>query len=224
MEGSTTGTRLSIPKLIFVPAVITLMVTILRLAGEVQHWPKALFNAEAGGPGAIVGIAWLPFIFGPYFAVKLARSGDRPSSVGKTLGFVFLGLAVAAAGGFVGFAPQIDFPGKILVGILLLAAAGALQFPGWPSLAKSLVAYGYGARLPVAIVMYFAIRGGWGTHYDALPPNYDGPMTFWGKYFLVALVPQLVFWVVYTMLIGALLGAVAVAIMKRDQTAPQPTA
>ena len=125
-----------------VPAIITLGITILRLVGELQHWPSLLFNREAGGGGAIVGISWLPLILGPYFAVKLSKSGDRPSSAGKAIGLAVLAFVVMFVGGFVGFAPNINFPGKIFVGLLVMAAGAAVFFPAWPSLAKTLLAYG----------------------------------------------------------------------------------
>ena len=64
--------------LITIPALITLAVAILRLVGELKHWPAPWFNAAPGGGGAIVGISWLPILFGPYFAWKLAGSGYRP--------------------------------------------------------------------------------------------------------------------------------------------------
>src|SRR3990172_9861836 len=38
-------------KLILVPAVITLAVTLLRLVGELQGWSEGLFNRSAGGGG-----------------------------------------------------------------------------------------------------------------------------------------------------------------------------
>ena len=60
--------------------MITLVVTILRLYGELQGWPKPWFSAAPGGGGAVVGISWLPIIFGPYFALKLAGAGDVPGT------------------------------------------------------------------------------------------------------------------------------------------------
>jgi len=207
----------SVSRLIMVPALITLGITILRVVGEVQHWPKPLFNPSAGGGAAIIGIAWLPFIFGPYFALKLAGAGEGPSGAGKAIGFAVLGLVLMIIGG-VTLAPQIRFPGKLLVGLLLMAAGAAVQFSPWTALARTLVAYGYAARIPVAIVMYFAIRGDWGTHYDALPPNYTGPMDFWGKYFQIGLVPQLVLWVAYTVVLGSLCGTIAAVIRGRGKS------
>lgn len=58
-------------KLITVPAIITLAVTLARLAGEFSNLPAWLASKEAGGGGALIGIAWLAPIFGIYFATKL---------------------------------------------------------------------------------------------------------------------------------------------------------
>jgi hypothetical protein len=72
MDEPTSSTATEVRQLILVPSLITLAVTILRLAGERQGWPAILFSREAGGGGALVGITWLPLIFGPYFALRLA--------------------------------------------------------------------------------------------------------------------------------------------------------
>lgn len=85
---------ISIGKLILIPALITLGVSILRLVGELQNWPTLLFSREAGGGGAIVGISWLPIFFGIYFALKLAGAGAGPASLGKAFGFTALGLVL----------------------------------------------------------------------------------------------------------------------------------
>ena len=209
----------SISSLIMVPALITLGITILRLVGEMRHWSTLLFNPNAGGGAAIIGIAWLPFIFGPYFALKFAAAGEWPSSAGKAIGFAVLGIVLLLGGSIVAFGPQITFPGRFPVGLLLMAAGAAVPLSAWPALGKTLLAYAYSARIPVAIVMFFAMRGSWGTHYDALPPNYTGPMDFWGKYFLIGLVPQLVFWVAYTVVLGSLVGGIAAAIKGRGRSA-----
>ena len=66
MAKASSGSSLSISRLITGPALITLGITILRLVGEMRHWSPLLFNTSAGGGAAIIGIAWLPFIFGPY--------------------------------------------------------------------------------------------------------------------------------------------------------------
>jgi len=46
-------------RLIAVPALVTLAVTLLRLFGELQHWSPMLFRRDPGGLGAVVGMIWL---------------------------------------------------------------------------------------------------------------------------------------------------------------------
>lgn len=219
MTETSSGSRVCISRLILIPAVITLGVTLLRLVGELQHWPSLLFSTAAGGGAAIVGIFWLPFIFGPYFAVKLARAGKTPAGTGKAIGFALLGFGLLFVGSFLQIAPQVKFPGKFVVGLVLMLAAAGLQFVSWAPLALTLVAYGYAARIPVAIVMFFAIRGSWGTHYDALPPGVPADIPFWSLYFRIGLLPQLVFWVIFTLIVGAVCGGVAAAITLRRKPA-----
>lgn len=126
MAETTSGTHPSITRLILVPALITLAVTVLRLVGELQHWSKLLFNPSAGGGAALVGISWLPFIFGPYFALKLAGSGELPRSLGKGIGFALLGVVLTIGGAFLAFGPKPQFPGKFVVGLLVMAAGAAM--------------------------------------------------------------------------------------------------
>jgi len=198
-------------------------VTLLRLVGELQHWPSALFNREAGGGGSIIGITWLVLIFGAYFAVKIARSGEDVPGGGRVIGFALLGLVITALGGWLGFAPQVQFPGKIIVGLVLIVIGALMPFYGWRTLAKVLLAYGYAARIPVVILMYFAFRGNWGTHYDALPPEIPKDMPFWNKYFEFAVVPQMVMWIAFTLIVGSIFGGIAVAFAaRRSKPASQP--
>jgi hypothetical protein len=207
--------RTPIARLILVPSIITLVITLLRITGELRHWSPTLFNRSAGGGGALVGITWLALVFGVYFALRLASDGNRPASVGRSIGMAVLGLVVMACGGFVAAAPQVNIPGKLVIGLLLFAAATALQFMTWPALSKVLLAYGYAARIPVIILTFFAIRGNWGTHYDALPPGYP-EASFWTRYIQTALVPQLIFWIAFTVVVGTLFGSIATAIRSRQ--------
>jgi len=218
MSEPASGSKLGIRGLMLVPALITLAITLMRLAGELQHLSPRFFSTAPGGGGAIVGISWLPILFGPYFAVKLTRSGQGASGVWKTFGLSLLGMVILFAGGMVGFAPQVKFPGREIVGLLLMVLGPTLVTLGWPALFKVLVAYGYAARIPVAIVMFFAIRGQWGTHYDALPANYSGPTSFIGQYMMIAFLPQMVIWIAFTVLVGALVGTLITALVVRDKT------
>ena len=58
-------------KLVIMPALITLGITLLRLASEFMGLPSWLANKNPGGLGALIGISWLPPILGIYFACKL---------------------------------------------------------------------------------------------------------------------------------------------------------
>jgi len=215
MAKTASNSSLHIRRLILVPAAITLGITMLRLIGELEHWPSRWFSAAAGGGLAIVGISWLPFIFGPYFAVKLTRSGHGPSSLLKAFGFTALGFLVLFVAVFVGFLPKFNYPGKEAVGYLLVAFAASIVTLGWPALFRVLVAYGYAARIPVAILMLFAIHGRWGTHYDVLPPRYTGATSFLAVYMQIAFLPQMVVWIAQTVLMGALAGIIVAAVMFR---------
>jgi len=204
------------------PAVITLAITLLRLVGELQGWSKAFFNPAAGGGGAIVGISWLPFFVGPYFAWKLARDGRGPRSPWKVAGLALLGILAAIAvfvGAFSLLGVRLE---SILLADLLGLAAAFVPWKAWPELGKVLLAYAFAARVPVAILMLFAVFGSWGTHYDVLPP--DPPpslleMGLLGRWFYIGFLPQLTVWIAHTVLIGTLFGAAVVAVAK-----PKPKA
>ena len=211
-----------ITQLIAIPTVITLAVTILRLIGELKHWPAPWFNAAAGGGGALVGIAWLPLVFGPYFALRLALAGDGPESSSKATGFAFLGLvAFLLAGAF--FQHTMHRPSFLtLIAFPLLLFAGFVPLIGWGSLGRVLVAYAFAARIPVLIVMYFAMSGnggaGWGTHYDAVAPTLARLPLRW-RYLYAAILPQMTGWIGWTVILGAVFGSVLVAILHRGKKA-----
>jgi hypothetical protein len=213
------ATDIPLKKLILVPALITLAVTLLRLVGELMHWSPLLFNPKAGGGGAIVGIAWLALVFGAYFAYKLAGAGELPSSVGAAVGYAFLGFLVVPAMGFAAFklgAPRQSFTlfGVIIVGSVI---GGVIAYRAWPALGRVLLAYALAARIPVALVMLAAIFGDWGTHYD-VPPSPDFPaMSPFAKWVLIGLLPQMTIWIWYTVVVGALVGGLFLAVTGRTQ-------
>ncbi len=221
MQETVSDASPRIGQLILVPALLTLGITFLRLAGELAHWSPRFFSAAPGGGAAVVGISWLPFLFGPYFAIKLAKSGHGAASAWKAFGLTVLGMVITVGGGFIGFAPQVNFPLRQALGILLIILGPSLLMVGWPALFKTLIAYGYAARIPVAVIMFFALRGNWGTHYDGLPPDYTGPASLLGKYLLVAIVPQMILWIAFTILVGAFVGCLVAALVVRSRPAHQ---
>jgi hypothetical protein len=211
-EPSTTP--VNIKRLILIPALVTLAVTTARLAGELLHGPRSFFNSDPGGLGAVVGIIWLAPIFGIYFALKLAAHGQGPKSLGRAVAFALLGFAVVFAFSIVGALLHLQqhFWGRLLYLWTVVAVAAIVTRPGWAALFRALVTYAYAARVPVAVVMFFAFWKDWGTHYDAIPPDLpDGPGLM-AKYLWLGFFPQLIFWAGVTVLAGMLTGSLAAAI------------
>jgi hypothetical protein len=206
-------------RLILVPAVITLAVTLLRLFGELQGWSPRLFSREAGGAFALVGIWWLVPVFGAWFGWTIARSGATPRFV-RAVGFTLLAIAALV---LALFAARAAGASEMGTGTLASMAVGSivgllLAFAAWPALGRTLLAYALAARIPVALVMLFAILGSWGTHYDVAPPGLQA-MAPLPKWVLIGLVPQMTFWIWYTLVFGTLFGLGAAALARRGATA-----
>ena len=201
-------------RLIMVPAVITLAVTLLRLAGELRGWSRTFFNPDPGGGGALFGIWLLVPVFGVYFALKLARVGQAPQSGWKVALRALISLAVIVGIILLTFSvvsnPMVSIP---MLCVLVLGATVVLMRKAWPALYSTLVSYGLAARIPVVVIMFFAIMGNWGTHYDGPPPDFPaaGPFVEW---LLTGLFPQLTFWMAFTIIFGMLFGGVAAALKK----------
>lgn len=220
MAKAISGGRVNIPRLILIPSLITLAVTIVRLVGELLSLNKTLFNPEAGGGGSPIGITWLAPIFGIYFAFQLSRAGAGPASAWRVIGRAIVGVFLLLGGALIGFSNLVNFPGQLAVGLLLMATAAVVQLEVWPVFFKTMLAYGFAARIPVLILMFFAIRGNWGTHYDVAPPGFP-EMGFWMKFMLIAFWPQMVFWVAFTVVIGMLFGGIVAALPLRRKSEQQ---
>ena len=210
-------------RLVLVPGIITLAVTLLRLTGELSDWSRTFFSPEAGGGLAIVGIAWLVPIFGVYFAAKLRAAGESLSG-GRVLGmsalailaFIAISFAVPTIMGFDPNLPSLSALG-LLIGSSLVALA--IAYYGTGALGKVLFAYGLAARIPVILVMLLAILGNWGTHYDVMPPGVTLEMNPWTKWFFIGVVPQPTLWIAFTVAVGGLFGGVALLVGHRQKAA-----
>jgi hypothetical protein len=219
MTDSNSRTQPKIMQLILVPAIITLAVTILRLVGELQHWSPLLFSTAGGGGGAIVGISWLPIIFGPYFALKLASAGLGPVAKAKAIGLSLAGIPVMILGGFLVFKGLTWGGGVIsILGFLIMLGAGFVARAGWPPLGTILFAYAFAARIPVLIVMFVAMQAGWATHYSVVDPHFANAH-FWKQYLDLAFFPQMFLWIGYTVVVGAICGTIVAAIARRSKPA-----
>ena len=220
MGGAEAGQGVPVGKLILVPAVLSLGITLLRLVGELRNWSPIFFNRAAGGGFAVVGIVWLVPILGVYFALNLAGVGQGPASKGRAIGFALGSLLVLPAAA--GVAALLGFREPRLGQIVVFAVASLVAIPiayrGWPALGATLLGYGLSARIPVAAVMLIAILNNWGTHYELGTPNLP-EMGLVTKWVVIGLVPQLTFWMAFTAVVGAIFGSVALAVARRERPA-----
>jgi len=215
MPSSTPDARPSVWRLVAWPAAITLAVTILRLTGELFKWSPALFSREAGGGGALVGIAWLVPLFGIWFEVTLHRSGEPKPRILRGLGIVVAAFAIVPAAGAVIFRLQSQIAQVTLFALVTLVPV-AIAYRAWPALGRLLLVYGFAARVPVAIVMLAAIFSAWDSHYALPPPQFPqvGPLALW---FFTGLLPQMTIWIAYTVVFGMLFGLLSAAVSYRRQ-------
>lgn len=192
--------------------------------GERGHWSERWFSSATGGiipQGAswLFGITWLAAPFGAYFALKLARAGEGPRRPWRALAWSAAGMVLVLIGLRLVWRLPISFP-PILVAVWLVMAAGAAAaWAAWPALGRTLCVYGLASRLPVVVVMFLAMRGSWGTHYDYVGVPFAGQLAFWPRFLWLAFFPQLVFWVGFTVLLGALAGSLAIVLFMRTRVA-----
>jgi len=210
-------------RLVAVPALLSLAVTLLRLAGERGHWSERWFSTATGGlvPSGmswLFGITWLAVPFGAWFAWRLLRAGQGPPGAAHAFGHGVLGLALVVVMIVFGLYQRVPlgFPQILIVVWLVMVAAAALQWPTWPALARTLLLYGLLSRIPVVVLMFLAMRGSWGTHYDYVGLSRPFLMPLWPRFFWLAFFPQLVFWVGFTVLAGSLAGSL-VALLTRGR-------
>lgn len=192
------------------PLLLTLLLSIGRLVGEVQ----GSLGAASGGAGSPFGITWLLFVFGGWFGFRLRAQGSRPM---MQPAWLWWGLLLALlVGAFVWFTRGVDLMGKdaateaavkdlvTTMAIVAVPTAG-LCFAIWPRLAWTLLCYGLGARAMVLGITGLAKHMGWDTHYTKFGPagfEYDMATTMTN-----AAVAQLGIWVPITMLAGGFVGS-----------------
>jgi hypothetical protein len=215
-------------RLIMIPAIISLCMTLLRLFGELGHWSERWFEPVTRGilPGAVgwvFGITWLAIPFGIYFAWRLFVPEQEPKSVTKAVGAGFSGLLLSLLSlymivPFLNSTFHLREQGLLPYLVVIWGGMAIAVIPSiwaWPELAKTLAVYGLAARLPVAITMFLAMRGNWGTHYDYVDIPQFQSIPFWERFLTTAFIPQLVFWVAFTMMIGGLAGSLAAVVASR---------
>jgi len=89
----------------------------------------------------------------------------------------------------------------------------AIARRGWPALWRVLLAYGFAVRIPVLVVMFFAIFREWDSHYAKPRPDFPA-MGHWGLFWWTAFLPQMSIWLYVTVVAGLLAGAAALGIRR----------
>ena len=144
------------------------------------------------------------------------RVRREPSSLVKAIIFsaleILIFLVYDVVVEYIAVSFNLRFPHYLIFIWLLWVVAGVLQYFAWPELFKTLLLYAYAARIPVAIIMFFAMLGHWGTHYD-----YVGmviPLHGLPRYLWLAFFPQLVGWIGFTVTLGSVAGVLMIALKK----------
>lgn len=207
-----------------VPALISLAITLIRLAGELLGWAPRWFSTAPGGGAALLGITWLVPVFGAWFGWRLARDPDRPRAR-RTIP-LHLAAIVTWVGGFQFVIHVLKFDTStrdgLIAQLLSMAAASVLAaliaWAAWPRLARLDLAYAVLARIPVVLITFVAVIADWGTHYEKLgPDDYAGfPPVVRAVWLAVA---QLVFWPAFTLAAGGLFGSLVAACVPRGDRA-----
>ena len=201
--------------LVWLPALVTLAVTLLRLVGELRGWDPEYFSRLPGGGLAIVGITWLVPLVGAYFGWQLARARvsipELTGLVGWNAAAIAVGLGIGAG---LEKAVQPSATNTLLLWAVVSLLVAAMSLSTWPAIGQLLLAYALAARIPVLLVMALAIRRNWGTHYDALPPDFPllAPL---GRFLWLGLLPQATIWVAFTLAVGTGFSALGVYLAAR---------
>jgi hypothetical protein len=209
--------------LVLVPALATLVVTLLRLVGELNGWgPLLVGTRRGGGEGGLIAITWLMFVFGFWFGIRLQRGGAGVANRGRAL-LLSLGAVVVLMGCMAGLsaAGLIEFPNEekpvvphgapYLLTALVLATA--VSFLAWRRAAFTLLAYAVLARIPVVVVTWLAVERDWDTHYAKLAPGFVAPPR--EELFFNLMMPQITFWPAATVITGTVMACLGALIAGR---------
>lgn len=189
---------------VLVAGVLSLLVSLLRLYGELQpDWPALLFGRAAGGGMALVSIALLVPIFGFWFGRRLAAGGSRPPHAGKAMLLCLVGFGLVF--GVFALANKVITDPAIQPWVLGIGTplAGLTAFLAWRAAWFTCVVYGFLARIPVILIQQQALARGWDVHYAKAAPNTPPDQVEF-----VLTMAQVTFWpLAFTTIVGGLFAA-----------------
>ena len=191
--------------------LISVAVTALRFFGQVQGW----ITTSSGGGLHPVGVVWLPFLFGPVFASRLARSGSAPrmrrsSAIGVVGLLLIIGVLTWQ------FAPIADLPGSdpavkeatnkaLFVSFIATLLVFAMHAAAWWRLALTMICYAVPVRLVVIALTAIAKQNDYDTHYTKFGPS--GEQFDLATTLTTASIAQLGFWVPFAVVCGFATGS-----------------
>jgi hypothetical protein len=202
--------RSSLTRSVLIAGLITLVVTGLRLLGEKEGWNPIWFGAGF----AVVGISWLPIVFGFWFGRQLVKGGRSPGSMRRALILPVVGFLLVP-----GTWAVCTYVLKVPAETLGFAVGGAawvgalLALVAWPALFGVNLFYALLARLPVIAVIWLAVTKNWDVHYTRRHP--DAPALAGNDLAMVLTMTQIGFWIPYTIMVGGFFGALAAGMRRK---------
>ncbi len=198
---------------VVIAGILTLVLSAVRLYGELEGWDPKYFSREAGGGMALAGIAWLVPIFGLWFGARLARNGRAPARTGRAIGFPLIGFALMV-GVFVLQMRVLKLEGTAASLLFWVTGPVCALFGAvaWPAMFATNLGYGLLARLPIVAVTYWAVRAGWDVHHVKLPPS---STTLEAEKAFFLSMAQVTLWVPFTILVGGFFGGIAAAMTRK---------
>jgi hypothetical protein len=203
--------RPSIARAVLIAALLTLLVTALRLLGEQRGWSPTIWNREPGGGGSPLGISWLVLPFGFWFGRLLAKNGHRPAAPGKALLFPILAMVAVVVAVALIAKTGVDWTTRAYLVSAIGLAAGFSVFAAWRRAWFVLACYGVLARIPVILVQYESIRRGWDNHYAKLPPDANPDDAL----FVLTMAQSVVWPFGWTVIVGGIAAALGAATVRR---------
>lgn len=197
-------------RLILVPTLVTALVSAARLVAEVQGW----ISPQSGGALNPLGISWLAFVFGGYFALRISRLGSQPRRHPAwpwCLGaFVLIVVSIGWQ-----FGPLLEADqsaetfqrvrGAVLVLAVIATTMAIVDFAIWPRLAVTMLCYAVPTRAIVIGITWLAKHNEWDTHYTKFgPPGIELDMT---TTMVSATIAQGTFWIPWTIVAGFVTGS-----------------
>ena len=201
--------------LLLVAFLLTTIVSVVRLIGEMQGWDARWFGSAAGGAMSPFGIVWLVPLFGFLFGRRLAHD-DKPPFVASFFVPAFGLVALVGAGAWLATQLEGQELRKWLGYYVYLGPAVALlALFAWPRAFLVNLGYGLLARIPVVVIQWLDIKNGWQTHYGKVHPKLPADLTADDRLWLLT-TAQGAFWVPFTLLLGGAFAALGAATVRRS--------